>query len=188
MGAGSYLQYVNWASSLWGQPLQSRSENMVEVSSLSSSKRRGSGRELGFVLLLWVHPLSGVGMWVVTSVHWWVVIQWGPLQVPLVLQTRSLPCLEQNDGLCQGQPAGGRLAVCPAGLDGGHLTVCQEESMSHNSNEFCAFLGGKLFNITKHEFFWMYPWAMNEFWAYTISKMKYHLETFWRKCGKTTLI
>lgn len=45
----------------------------------------------------------------------------------------------------------GSLCVLQAWMVG--TSQCVRRNQSYNSNEFCAFLGGKLFNITKHEFF-----------------------------------
>lgn len=114
---------------------------MLETGSTSPRTRQGSGSEPGACPAFLNPPAFRLqGCELVASAHWWVATQVRPHQVPAGFSNpQSLCCVEQNNGLCQGRRAVGALP----GLDGSHLTGCQEKSVPHNSNEFCI-LGGEI--------------------------------------------
>lgn len=85
VGPGSCLQGVNCLgqAAFGGQPLQRKSENMLETSTTSPRKWRGSGREWGAGPALLSPPILKLrGPKLVASAHWQVARQMHPHQVP----------------------------------------------------------------------------------------------------------
>lgn len=109
----------------------------------SSTSPRKAGLRAGICPALLNPPLSGLG-----DVSWWPLLTSGwprrgiLSRYLLVLQTLSLPSfVKQNGGLCQGWHAVGRLSEQFTRPGWWPPHSVPEKSVSHNSNEFCAFGG-----------------------------------------------
>lgn len=149
------------AGSLRGQPLRCRPENALGTSGPSSSRRRGSGTELGLSCSLEsAHsPVSRCEL--VASAHWWVATQGVLSRSHCPSDPQSTVSCGQNHGLCQsGRAVGGRAECLLAWMVAASQRVRRNRCHTVLMN---FVLWGGVFNITKHmNFFECSPWAVNE--------------------------